>query len=567
VVAGLGADLDLGNLPDFFRTDDAAGLLSGPAEEGTPAWGTTAPASSTDAHHSAFDDDALLSNMLGELLDESHQPPAATPASVPAVTATVAASSMDAESKDFAFEPTVSSEGPGAGVWCFEPWGAYADRPAIEHPTVQALLHMGVPPPPQATSGSRMRDEDVRKVAAIHAFQLSMTGALSPGALHYLHALRCKRAHIQNAAHTRALAAGVGPAGPPPAHPATLFMPITPERASEIVRDSFQEKGEQLKRRDDWTKAHHAMGQTKGGDLRTPRQLLRLEPRTSHREGEEEASPTEDEAAALWRSRAAIDATFSTFLSLSDARFALNAVSAPGGGGGHAATRAAALASKVQELQLALALSMRLREKKDPKEAGEAIEDEDIDDGFRMMLKTTTVASAESVDAGVSDLVRVSKGKRLLCRVGPVLHPVDLETLLQGCMRQLIVVVCSEADGAEADEANARLAAAVSTWIGSPTIGASFHHEEGGSAPLASLCVLLRNFIDSEDGEMLNSLLHHPLGAQVFQALLNRGEVEASRADAVGRMPGHPQAASATKRAAEWRALTEELGSKVSGHA
>jgi len=238
------------------------------------------------------------------------------------------------------------THGPGAGVWMYAPIRASVPGTGpAEHITNRAMALFGqVPHPPTALAGKRMSKADANQVAVIQAAQRHRSGVLSTSAQFYLQALRCKRAHIQLQAHRRALQAGMPTEGPPPPPMMALVMPMTDDEAVERIAGANKTSAAITSKRLAFATEHHALAQTAGGNIRRPRQLLRLsmpaagagagagsgagagadsESKSSEAVADSEAAA---ERTALWKARARIDSVFEAVIHLADVQVAADAL-------------------------------------------------------------------------------------------------------------------------------------------------------------------------------------------------------------------------------------------------
>ena len=211
------------------------------------------------------------------------------------------------------------------------------------------------------------------------------------------------------------------------------------------------------------------------------------------------------------------------------------------------------LRTDVQYLREQLAETVGLR-RSDAEEAGEA---------------TAAPGTAGAVDDDTMVLLlSLPKGKRLLARAVPMLLPIDRVAAVAAGMRHLPYVVASAVVGADAEEADAALAAFLGRLVknviapapAAPPVRSEdetpqeLHAAAASAATVASL-EMLNVFLDelnkNHAGAIVRALLQHPGASEVISNLLFRGEHEAGAAESV------PAAAAAT---AKWRATTESLG-------
>ncbi|KAA0159002.1 hypothetical protein FNF31_05065 [Cafeteria roenbergensis] len=411
------------------------------------------------------------------------------------------------------------THGPGAGVWMYAPIRASVPGTGpAEHITNRAMALFGqVPHPPTALAGKRMSKADANQVAVIQAAQRHRSGVLSTSAQFYLQALRCKRAHIQLQAHRRALQAGMPTEGPPPPPMMALVMPMTDDEAVERIAGANKTSAAITSKRLAFATEHHALAQTAGGNIRRPRQLLRLsmpaagagagagsgagagadsESKSSEAVADSEAAA---ERTALWKARARIDSVFEA---------AFTDVSA-------------AVIERKQGLAMALGL---------PK---------------------GTPLSAESY-ADLEAVMSLPKGKRLLLRALPKLLPEDFDSALTGLAALMVHMVCSALESPEHEAADAMLARSWAGWVSAMAPAPEAMATGDVSNVLCRLERILSALTASHEADILAALLSHPLGLECVQALVMRGEAERGAvAGAAAGLAGQVEAAAAEAAAAE----------------
>jgi len=481
--------------------------------------------------------------------------------------------------------------GPGAGVWMHAPVGAHVGKPVQTHPTNVALAALGDVPHAAQAEGGRMSASDVKYVATVHAAQRKRSGVASASSLFYLQALRCKRAHVQLHAHRRAVAARFPAHGPPPPPPQTLVMPLTADEAVSHLAAAEHTSRVIASKRLGFAASHRAIAQTAGGNVRRPRQLLRLErPAPAARDAAAAAAGSAagddddgDDSHALWRARKAVDDVFAALLRLADTQLALDALRArtmtPGGAppSQEAMARLAAAAGRLSLDKRGVAASLGLRA---PTPAdGDAASD------------APDFASARDT---LQLLLALPKGKRLLVRAVPKLAHEDHAACLAVLASVLVAVVCSPGESPEEQASDAFLARTYASWIAylGPSEAAARARDDADV--LRRVTAVLGAFTEANEPEILAALLQLPLGNEVAQALLQRGEAEqqhvARAADAIEAHAAASKARSdeaqtedaeqaeaaaqlqriAGERVAEWRAavkgwtdLVERLGHRV----
>lgn len=486
--------------------------------------------------------------------------------------------------------PTVPLYGPGRGVWAYVPFSSNPDP--SEHPTNLALQALGSVAPPKQTHGGRMTQPETLRVATVHASQLFRAGVADANSLFYLQALRCKRAHIQQAAAVIAARMGNPGIGPPPPPSAALVMPLTTEVATAMMAKAQETSTAISQVRAAFAAKSHSLGQSGGGDARRPRQLLKLEPRPSQAgaqattlSGGGAEGKTSDDGAGhssglasgesrLWAARSAVDAVFQAVLELSDARLARESIQLRGRTIAATAATAAADDSgittpadamdamrgaqeKITQLQhqLASVMGVPVSSAAPAPEGGE--------EGGEAGARTASLGAAEDA-TGL--LLSMSKGKRLLVRCGALLLPAEFGRLLVVLLRLLPLVVCSETETAESLAADEMLSAALCAWVGGLALGSADVGDGRLAAVMRQLSGLVESLLDFNDGEVVAALLEHAQGARVMQVLLTRGEKEyavvAQQVAALARAKeaSDAAAASGTPDAAAQEALDRAIG-------
>ena len=162
-------------------------------------------------------------------------------------------------------------------------------------------------------------------------------------------------------------------------------------------------------------------------------------------------------------------------------------------------------------------------------------------------------------DGALLSLLALPKGKRALLRASPMLSQEQRARVIAGGLRHLPHYVASAAGGAEAEEADAALAAALAGWVRGAGPPAPAH--PAGVLPL--LTAWLAELHAHQPGRVVRALLNHPGASEVISALLVRGEAEATAAAAAAAaLQGQPQAQQAAlilSAVAQWRECTEAV--------